>query len=109
MSLLESMTREERSLLLYLETAVVDYGGRYKGQCINDGDREIMDRWADDGFITHGRICAADHNRDGALWVQLSPEWLELAHCERKARAKRTWEARRYRTTEEHRNAPVES
>jgi hypothetical protein len=98
------MNKTERSLLLYVETCAVDYGGRMNAERINTEDREILDRWKKAGFINYGRIIAADINSNGSLWVQLSDNAWELAHEERRARASRMWAKRRYTTTaEKHR------
>lgn len=95
------MTKDERSLLLYLETCAVDLAGRVHSEKMNDEDRAILTRWTKDGFVTHGRIIAADINRNGSLWVQLSEAAWEAAHKERRARAARMWEKRKYTTTAE--------
>jgi hypothetical protein len=98
------MNKTERSLLLYVETCAVDYGGRMNAERINTEDREILDRWKKAGFVNYGRIIEADINRNGSLWVQLSEEAWTVAHSERRARAERMWTKRRYTTTaEKHR------
>lgn len=99
------MTREEISLLLYLETRAVDYAGRVDGRHLNAADREIIKRWVESGFIQFGRICAADVNAQGAEWVSLSYAAMKEVHAARLAKAERTWAARTYQTTEEKRNA----
>jgi hypothetical protein len=128
---LETMTKDERSLLLYLETCAVDHTGKVDGIKMNDEDRAIAERWAQEGFIKYGRVCAADAfpcatapeeeflteededegssapllPRSSKLnWVQLSEEAWTLAHAERRARAERLWAKRDWRTTEEYRN-----
>lgn len=100
---LKNMSADERSLLLYLESCSVDYGGRTNQLRMNDEDREIASRWHEEGFIQQGRIVARDHNKDGTTWVKLSEEAWKLAHEERRERNKRMWERRRYLTTEKSR------
>ena len=97
------MTNQEISLLLYLETRAVDFAGRVASEKMNDDDRAIAKRWAEKGYIQFGRIIMEDVNREGALWVKLSPQAMLDAHAERAARAERMWAARNFTTTEEKR------
>jgi hypothetical protein len=96
------MTKDERSLLLYLETCATDYGGTVDQRHMNDEDREILERWTREGFMQSGRICFHDaetlsrHTRKVSHWVVLSDVAWTAAHAERRARyerleAKRTW------------------
>lgn len=94
MNKLKDFSRDERSLLLYLETCAVDLCGRFDDRRINDADRATMKEWHVVGFIDYGRIVAADANRQGAKWVELSEEAWDLAHKERRDRAARN--QRRY-------------
>ena len=96
---LADMTRDERSLLLYFETRMVDYSGRVDTRRMNDDDMEIVDKWKAADFIDYGRIRVADHNMDGSNWVEFSEEAWQLAHQERRARAERG--TRRYMKTAE--------
>ncbi len=100
------MNATERSLLLYFESCATDSGGRLHPERMNDDDRDVLDRWTKEGFVQHGRIIAADHNRDGSLWVRLSEEAWTAAHAERRARADRVWVKKQYTTTDEKRAAP---
>jgi hypothetical protein len=104
---LSEMTTTERSLLLYLETRVVDYGGRVNQKHMNSDDRTILDRWVESKFVSFGRIIVADHNRDGTHWVRLSGDAWDLAHMERLARGARMWSNRAYTTTAEKRGEEV--
>lgn len=90
---LEKMTKDERSLLLYIETCAVDQGGLVRNQKINDDDREILKKWDKQGFISFSRITWASlkllvdkHESD---LVRLSEEAWKLAHEERRARSVR--------------------
>ncbi len=93
MKKLEEMTVEERSLLLYVETCAVDYGGLVHCQRINEADREILKRWDSEGFLSFSRITFKSlgilkdkHHTD---LVRLSEEAWALAHEERRARSAR--------------------
>jgi len=45
MKSLNKMTKNERSLLLYLETRAVDYGGIVDTRHMNQDDMEIAKEW----------------------------------------------------------------
>lgn len=102
---LEEMTRDERSLLIYLETCAVDYGGLVSIEHMNEGDLTIMEEWTESGFLEFGRITRASIKglRDRSRWVKLSPTAWKLAHEERRARHKRIYDNRRWETTAEKR------
>jgi hypothetical protein len=93
------MSRDERSLLLYFETCVVDLAGRVDPRRMNEEDEVIANKWADKGFINYGRIASADHNSQGCLWVEFSADAWSLAHQARRQRA--AGSTRRYRKTSE--------
>lgn len=103
---LSTMTKDEKSLLLFLETCAVDRGGRVDTRRMNSTDRNIVDGWTILQFVRFGRICYADLSPDSDTsdWVHLSEEAFRLAHEERKARAERMWDKRSWRTTEEFRD-----
>lgn len=84
---LDDMDRDEKSLLLYLETRAVDYGGRVDTLHMNREDMAIAKRWNKDGFLKFGRIKFHDITRKGTThWCELSEEAWDLAHQERRAR-----------------------
>jgi hypothetical protein len=95
------MTKTELSLLLYLETRAVDYGGRVAQEKMNDEDRNIITKWVKEGFIEFGRIALKYVNIEGSAWVRLSEKAWNLAHIERINRATRMWEKRTWRKTSE--------
>lgn len=101
------MNKEELSLLLYLETRAVDHRGRVDHDKMNDDDREILQRWSAAGFVRTGRICFDDIlknvNERCSTWISLSDEAFAAAHQERLSRARRTWEDKKYMTTDEKR------
>ena len=101
---LSEMTKDERSLLLFLETCAVDNTGLVYGPHMNDDDREISKRWNESGFIKFGRIAYASIQSfytPYANWCELSDDAFQLAHEERKARAVRMLTKRNWERTEE--------
>lgn len=91
MKTLESMTKDERSLLLYLETRAVDYGGKVDTRHMNAEDMAIAKNWNTEGFVKFGRIKFHDINILSKMthWCELSDEAWTLAHQERRARCTR--------------------
>ena len=89
--ILSEMSKDERSLLLYIESVSVEYGGLIDSRKINVGDREILERWDQSGFISYSRLTWASiqtlHNKHCTDLVYLSEEAWRLAHEERRARA----------------------
>jgi hypothetical protein len=96
------MTIEELSLLLFLETCAVDYGGRVDSRRMNKGDFAVVDEWKKDGYVLFGRIYSKDIT-DRSHWVELSNVAWNDAHAERKARFKRINDKRKWNKTEEAR------
>ncbi len=94
------MTKEDLSLLLFLETCAVDQGGGVDVRHMNSDDQNIAEQWHDEGFISFGRLplkdCAVVGNRNRTHYVVLSDEAWAAAHTERKARAARMWEKRSF-------------
>lgn len=83
---IENMIKDERSLLLYFETAAVDYGGKIDGRRINDIDYDIAKQWNETGFIRFGRIYSGDIAHSFTHWCVLSEDAWTEAHRERRAR-----------------------
>jgi hypothetical protein len=97
MKTLETMTRVERSLLLFLETCAVDRGGRIASEKMNAEEVAIAKQWNEEGFIQYGRVSSRHLDPSlGNHWCWLSDEAWKLAAEERKARALRIWSARRW-------------
>lgn len=95
------MTKDELSLLLYLEACAVDHGGKVEAIRMNEGDFDIAERWKRTGFIQFGRIFAdaIRKSRGRAVvtnWVVLSESAWQAAHAERRARALRMFEQRKH-------------
>lgn len=92
-------TTAERSLLLFLETCLVDGSGLVVGVRMNDEDFKIAGAWARTGFLTlWGRRQAAFVLDDRSQYPRThcvgfsEAAWAE-AHAERRARAARTAKA----------------
>lgn len=103
--------KDHLSLILFLETRVVDFGGRVDVRHMNKEDMVLARTWNDTALIQFGRL-AAEHlvspdlpgtvvKRRGTHWCQFSSRAWALAHAERKARAGRMWKARKWKTTME--------
>ena len=99
----KEMTKDEKSLLLSLETRQVDYGGRVNLQHMNDEDADIAEKWKKEKFIGFGRIVIRNHNSDGSHWCRLSKEAFKMAHKLRLERANRMWKNKTWLSTEESR------
>ena len=98
------MNKNDKNLLLYLETCAVDYGGKVNLVHMNKEDRDIAKKWNDEKFISFGRIVFADcviTERLKAIthWVELSESAWKAAHDERRARATRLWAKRTWSKT----------
>lgn len=87
---LNEMTKGERSLLIYIESVCVDYGGIVHSQRVNEEDVEILKRWDKEGFISYSHLTwnsiqtLADKHCTSL--VRLSAEAWLLAQEERRAR-----------------------
>ncbi len=99
----KEMTKDEQSLLLFLETRQVDYGGRVNLQHMNDDDMKIAEKWNETGFVGFGRIVMRNHNSDGTNWCKLSEEAWTMAHKLRREKAQRLWENRTWLSTKDNR------
>lgn len=97
------LSKNEKSLLMYLESRLVDHYGRVDMQRVNEDERKIIEKWSDGGFIKFGRIALKDAKRDGACWVQFTDQAWTVAHFARREMADRLWEHRGYMTTDEKR------
>jgi len=107
---LKQLTKEEMSLLLFLETQAVDFGGLINTVHMNGNDHNILSDWTENGFVESGRVCFEDIEKYNlatqvkrkTMWVRLSQEAFDMAHAERKTRAERMWGKRSWRTTQEY-------
>ncbi|MBA7599689.1 hypothetical protein ES703_06726 [subsurface metagenome] len=88
MKSLDTMTSDEKRLLLYLETCAVDHGGKVDINHMNKEDLDIALKWNEEKFVKFGRI--KFHSiKIRWHWCELSEEAWNIAHAERKARCKR--------------------
>lgn len=98
---IKEMSKDEKSLLLFLETRAVDYGGRVNIQHVNKGDMEIASKWNATDFLYFGKIVIRNHNSDGTHWVHLSDEAFKIAHQLRLERVNKMYENRTWISTED--------
>lgn len=94
---LDGMSKQERSLLLFFETAAVDNKGRLSGLKMNEDDLNLAKKWKNENFIKFGRMKLHDIEKYKSPsvrthishWVILSENAWLLAHEERRARSER--------------------
>ena len=91
----KKFTKDEESLLLYLETCAVDSFGKVKSIHMNQDDFKLAEEWHKSGFIKFGRMLSTEIKRDSVRgyeythYVILSDDaWREVAKL-RMERAKR--------------------
>ena len=89
---MKNLTREESSLILYLESRATDYCGKVDSSRMNRNDFTIAEKWNDDGFVKFGRLKGDVVTKSASHWCCLSDEAWRVAHNERKMRANRGWE-----------------
>jgi hypothetical protein len=105
MKTLNDLTKEERSLLLYLETRAVDYGGTVDARHMNQDDFATLDVWKKEKIVDFGRLARECCTPTRQYWVTFSEEAWALAHEERRARYARMNSKRDWYTTQEKREA----
>lgn len=93
-SIAKPMTKEELSLLLFLETQAVDNRGKVRALHMNADDHAIAQRWNTEGFVLFGRLKSKDiadqrTNNIATHWCHLSDDAWKAAASERRARAER--------------------
>lgn len=99
---INKMSKDERSLLLFLETRAVDYGGKIDARMMNQDDFDIAEKWNENGFIGFGRIVFRNIKGSETHWCRLSDEAWKLAHQERRNRWERMWLKKDWLTTEDN-------
>jgi hypothetical protein len=82
-------TKVEKSLLLYLESCVVDFAGKIDSTKMNHEDYKLAEKWNHQGFIKFGRISYDDIIGSKTHWVELSEHAWNHAITLRKERADR--------------------
>lgn len=95
--------KDKTSLLLFLETQIVDHSGRVGGIHMNHQDFQQAHKWHEENFIGFGQIISRDCNDYGSMWVTFSDAAWEKAHHARRARGERSIKNRPYETTAEKR------
>lgn len=93
---LESLTKDQKSLLLYFESCTVDYGGKVDLRRMNEDEIYIAKQWDKQDFIQFGRIKFSDIVGHNTHYVFLSENAWNLAHEERRARFNRLNEKRNW-------------
>ena len=89
------MTRDDETLLMFLETQIVDHCGLVASDSMNKQDYEIAKKWDKDGLIAFGRRPAADmagkrgRGSRRAHWVKFSDGAWTIAHRLRRERGER--------------------
>jgi hypothetical protein len=86
----ETVTRDQRNVLLYVESCAVDYGGLLDNQYMNTADHDALKELAELGILTYGRIpgkLLGTFARSVTLWCDLTEAGWTLAHQLRRARA----------------------
>lgn len=96
-------TKDEKNLLLFLESMAVDNEGRIDSRKLNDEDHAILEKWMASQYAETGRIAFRDVRGYETLWVHLSEKAHIDAHQLRKERADRLWAKKNYLTTAEAR------
>ena len=88
-------TRHEKSILLYLETCLVDEYGRVEGRRMNAEELVIITQWVTEGFVEFGRLSmkAIKKLRGGGkiytYWIRFSKSAWKMAHEFRHQRSDR--------------------
>lgn len=79
------LTRDERSVLLYAESCMVDQGGLLEGARMNASDFEALNKFQAEGLLIWGRIPGAMLGKHGfsksspTHWVRFATEAWALA------------------------------
>lgn len=110
MKQLEKLTRDEKSLILFLETQAVDYCGIVRTIHMNQPDLKIAEKWNDEGFIVFHRRPWHEIESDPEYlqkfqrthYVILSDEAWTIAHVLRKLRGESNLFTKRDLKTDEH-------
>jgi hypothetical protein len=85
------LTRDQKSLILYVETRCVDHDGLLRGEQMNQEDRENLKVFQESGHLTYGRVPAMMLSKLSGQthWATLTDAGFALAHALRKERASR--------------------
>jgi hypothetical protein len=87
-----SLTKAQRSILLYAECCLVDHGGLLEGKRMNDADLRALTDFQDAGLLRFGRLpfraIAQMVARECTHWVVFSSAAWDLAHAARRHQSK---------------------
>ena len=90
----DRMSKDERSLLLFLEARAVDHGGAVAGVHMNKADFATVEKWAGRGFVRFTRMLSAYADNSGRAptshCVELSADAWACAAVERRRRGQRS-------------------
>lgn len=103
MKIILNGTKDEKSLLLYLETCVVDDQGLIDSRKMNIDDWRKLELWTESRYVQSGRVASAWIKSPGIKnhWVVLSDlAWRHVGEL-RREKADRVWGKRNYKTTSE--------
>jgi len=93
----ETITRDQRNILMYAETCAVDYGGLLEGIRMNAADLVALDQLEAAGILKHGRIpgkLLGTFARSVSYWCDLTEAGWTLAYQLRRERAMKPNSAR---------------
>ncbi len=99
---LSQMSKDEKSLILFFETAAVDYGGKLNTAHMNADDMKIAKEWTNEGFVAFSRIASKFLDGVKTHSVVLSDDAWRIAHEERKERFNRLYSKKNWLTTSEY-------
>lgn len=85
----DTLTKNERSLLLFFETCMVDGCCLVDTRHMNEEDTRIAEAWTEQGYIYFGRLPIDAIVSAKTYFVILLPEALQIAEELRKDRAMR--------------------
>ena len=93
----QPLSKDEESILLYLETCLVDNNGRMEEKRMKEVDFRIMETWKMAGLIDYSRLPFKEieklrkmtSSREYTHWVLFTDKAWELAHQHRKIKSER--------------------
>ncbi|MCM2546162.1 hypothetical protein [Burkholderia glumae] len=98
---IETLTKDERSMMLYAESCCVDYSGLLEACRMNNEDMAALRRFQEAGLLTFGRVPAkllgqlASYGRKPTHWVTLSESGWNFAWTLRLRRSKQVSPSRK--------------
>lgn len=84
-----TMTREQRSILLYAETCIVDGSGLLEGIRMNEADHQALTKLKDEGFLDYGRVPGSllGELKGKTHWINFYESGWQAAHQLRRSRS----------------------